>query len=100
MIAVQLATYEGDYRIRLKFNNGEQGIVDLSEIINRYSAAWPLRQIEEFRQFYLDEWPTLAWPCGFDLAPEWLYELAVGKSPSWAQPADQNGPSGTAEASV
>jgi len=29
-------------------------------------------------------WPTLAWDCGFDLAPEYLYELATGKRPSWA----------------
>jgi hypothetical protein len=34
-----------------------------------------------FQNFYLDEWPTLAWPCGFDVAPETLYELATGKSP-------------------
>jgi hypothetical protein len=36
---------------------------------------------ERFRNFYLDEWPTLAWSCGFDVAPETLYELATGKSP-------------------
>jgi hypothetical protein len=34
-----------------------------------------------FQNFYLDEWPTLAWPCGFDVAPETLYEPATGKSP-------------------
>ena len=37
----------------------------------------------EFKKFYLDEWPTLAWPCGFDLSPESLYERATGKRIEW-----------------
>ena len=83
MITVKQATYEGQYCIRIKFSTGEGGVVDLEDVIARYPIARPLLQQEEFRKFYLDEWPALAWPCGFDLAPEMLYERATGKPPTW-----------------
>ena len=83
MITVTHATYEGQYRIRIKFSSSEEGIVDLADVIARYPIARPLLRQDEFSKFYLDEWPTLAWPCGFDLSPEILYERATGKSPAW-----------------
>lgn len=79
MVGVNEATYQGDYKIWLRFNTGESGVVDLFDLIQRYKAAAPLLDPAEFRKFYLDEWPTLAWPCGFDLAPESLYERVTGK---------------------
>jgi len=39
----------------------------------------------EFAKFTLDEWPTLVWSCGFDLAPEMLYERVTGKQLTWQQ---------------
>ena len=83
MIHVQEAKYDGDYRIWLKFSSGEEGIVDLADIVAKYPVARPLLDKEVFKQFFLDEWPTLAWSCGFDLSPEWLYELVTGKVPVW-----------------
>jgi hypothetical protein len=38
-----------------------------------------VRELSEFAKFFLDEWPTLTWNCGFDLDAEFLYELAIGK---------------------
>ncbi len=78
MIQIQEATYQEDYKIWVKFNTGESGVVDLFELIQKYKVAAPLFDTNEFKRFYLDEWPTLAWPCGFDLAPESLYERATG----------------------
>ncbi len=88
MIAVQEAKYDGDYRIWLKFSSGEEGIVDLADIVAKYPAARLLLDTAAFKQFVLDEWPTLAWSCGFDLAPERLYELATGKAPAWIRYTD------------
>jgi hypothetical protein len=85
MIAITSADYEHDYRIKLKFNTGEEGVVDLSDLIEKYSIAQPLKNIGEFKQFFLDEWPTLAWSCGFDVSPETLYERATGKRIAWLE---------------
>jgi len=73
------AKYKGNYKIFLKFNTGESGVVNLEEIIHKYKAAEPIREKEEFSKFYLDSWPTLAWECGFDISPESLYVMATGK---------------------
>lgn len=85
IVNVQEARYLDGYRIRLKFNTGESGDVDLHDLIFKYQVAAPLRDMEEFRKFKLDEWPTLAWDCGFDVSPETLYERATGKVIEWLQ---------------
>lgn len=85
MIRIQKAEYLGEYKIRLSFGTGEEGVADLSDVIARYPAAQPLLDQAEFARFSLDEWPTLIWPCGFDLSPEMLYERVTGKRPVWQQ---------------
>ena len=47
MIAIAYAHYENDYRIKLKFNTGEEGVVDLSDLIERYVIAHPLKNISQ-----------------------------------------------------
>lgn len=74
------AQYRGGYRIFLRFNTGEAGEVNLEEVVHQYQAAEPIRDKDRFAAFYLDAWPTLAWECGFDMAPESLYFMATGKS--------------------
>ena len=81
MIAITIA----DYRIKLKFNPGEEGVVDLSDMIKKYVLAQSLKNINEFKKFFLDEWPILAWSCGFDISPETLYERATGKRLAWLE---------------
>ena len=83
MARIQNAVYVGDYKIHLRFDSGEEGIVDLGDVITRHPAARPLIDQAEFANFTLDEWPTLVWPCGFDLSPEMLYERVTGKRPVW-----------------
>jgi hypothetical protein len=77
-VRIQSANYVQDYRIWLRFNTGEEGEVDLAELIQTIPAAKPLKDTATFAQFHLDEWPTLSWDCGFDVAPEYLYELSIG----------------------
>ena len=83
MISVHNARYESGYKIWLEFDNGESGTVDLADLVHKFKAAAPLKDIVEFKRFYLDGWPTLAWQCGFDVAPESLYERATGKCYQW-----------------
>jgi len=68
------AKYLGGFRFYLQFNDGLQGEVDLQPIIEKYDQADLLKDEDEVAKFYLDSWPTLAWACGFDIAPETLYE--------------------------
>jgi len=74
------ACYIKDFKIFLKFNTGESGEVDLKETVFKYKIASPLRDPKVFSKFYLDSWPTLAWECGFDVAPESLYLMVTGKT--------------------
>jgi hypothetical protein len=78
-IAISEARYLHDFRVRIRFNNNESADADLKDIVFKFPAAKPLRDPVEFAKFRLDEWPTLIWNCGFDLDPEYLYELATGK---------------------
>ena len=78
-IYIKKAHYIKDFKIFLEFNTKESGEVDLKDIIYKYEAAKPLRDPIYFAKFYLDSWATLAWDCGFDIAPESLYLKAIGK---------------------
>jgi hypothetical protein len=83
MVRIEEAVYMGEYKIRLRFDTGEEGVADLGDVIARYPVAQSLLDQAEFAKFTLDEWPTLVWPCGFDLSPEMLYEQVTGKRPVW-----------------
>ena len=78
-ISVKNARYVKDYRVWLMFNTGENGEADLRDIVFKFPVAASLKDPAEFAKFHLDGWPTLAWDCGFDLDPEYLYELVTGK---------------------
>jgi hypothetical protein len=77
-ISISDARYIRDYRVWVKFNNGETGEADLKNMIFKYPVATPLQDTKEFAKFKLDGWPTLVWDCGFDVDPEYLYALATG----------------------
>lgn len=70
------AEYLGDYRLRLSFDDGTEGDIDLE------NELWgevfePLRDKDLFKQFRVDtELRTVVWPTGADLAPEYLYQKA------------------------
>ena len=70
------ARYVGQYRIRLVFEDGKTGEVDLADEL--WAEVFePLRDLEQFKAFRVDrELDTLVWPNGADLAPEFLYERA------------------------
>lgn len=71
------ASYAGDYRVNLKFADGVEGCVDLSDQLWGYYHE-PLKDKELFAQVHIDpEVPVLVWPNGADMAPEIIYERAV-----------------------
>jgi hypothetical protein len=74
------ATYRGDYRIELVFQDGVQAIVDFAQWLDG-PVFEPLRDREYFRRFFIDG-GTVAWPNGADIAPETLYEEAAAERPA------------------
>lgn len=75
---LQNAEYRGGFTVHVAFLDGAEGEIDLEP------ELWgemfePLRDVEQFRQFRLDqELNTLVWPNGADLAPEFLHDRVAG----------------------
>lgn len=68
------AAYLEDYKLKLKFNNGAEGIVDLEKEL--YGEVFePLKDVNLFQKFTLTG-RTIEWSTGADFAPEYLYEIA------------------------
>jgi hypothetical protein len=82
------ASYRGDYRIELTFDNGERGIVDFSPYLRRGGVFKKLCDISFFREFRINpELGTLTWADEIDVAPEMLYAQATGAPlPDWMTP--------------
>jgi hypothetical protein len=66
------AQYVSGFSVWLRFSDGVEGEVDLSQDLNG-PIFEPLRDPENFRRFiFHPELRTLVWPNGADLAPEFL----------------------------
>ncbi len=71
---VTAVEYVTDYKLKLKFNNGAEGIVDLEPEL--YGEIFtPLRDLTLFKQVFLTN-RTIEWPNGADFAPEFLLDIA------------------------
>jgi len=74
ILHVKEARYLHDYVIWLRFNDGTEGEVDLSDELDGEVFA-PLRDAGKFKSFKVDPvLETIVWENGADLAPEFLYE--------------------------
>ena len=80
MLEVTAAQYVDQFRIRIRFNNGDEGVVDLAD------ALWgpmfePLKDPAIFRRFEVsDALHTVCWENNADLAPEYLHQKMVEQS--------------------
>jgi hypothetical protein len=67
------------YSVRLRFEDGTTGEVDLSYLLEYGGVFQPLRDPDYFGQLRADsEAGTIVWPNGADIAPETLYAHAQG----------------------
>ena len=67
---VEDARHIENYRVRLEFNDGTHGIVDLSDSLDG-TIFEPLKNLDYFKRFRL-EGHTLTWENGANFAPEYL----------------------------
>ena len=70
-----------DYRVWLKFSDGVEGTVDLSELVGKgVFSAW--EDVDFFNSVFIDqESHTIAWEGGIDLDPDSLYARILGVDP-------------------
>ena len=67
------------YRLRLGFEDGTTGDVDLTDELWGPVFA-PLTDRSLFAQVSVDDASgTIVWPNGADFAPEWLYEVVASQ---------------------
>ena len=78
------------YRLELRFDNGECGVVDLSEFVGRgVCAAW--EQPGVFEQVTVTGEGAVEWPGEIDFCPDALYLRMTGKRPEEIYPSLRNG---------
>ena len=80
-IHVNTAEYVDGFKIKLAFNDGKEGIADLTDAL--VGPVFDcLKNQKEFTRFQVDkELDTIVWPNGADLAPEYLYFQAFKNDP-------------------
>jgi len=70
----------GEYKLYLRFEDGVEGQIDLSKLIEFKGVFAPLRDVQEVAKVRVDaEHGTVSWPNGADLDPDVLYSLLTGK---------------------
>jgi len=68
------------YRLRLRFEDGTEGEVDIAAMIRFEGIFTALKDPMEFRKVQVDpELGTICWPNGADLDPDVLYAKVTGK---------------------
>lgn len=69
-----------NFRVQLSFDNGETGVVDLSDLVGRgVFVAW--QQPDLFDKLVVTEFGALEWPGKLDLCPDAIYLQMTGKKP-------------------
>jgi hypothetical protein len=88
---VKRVSYLDGYRLKLRFTNRAEGIIDFRQkIVGRGGVFEPLEDIEFFKQVVVDPISgTLVWPNEVDFCPDVLYQLATSRAASVAQGTNQ-----------
>ena len=79
---VEHVEYAGEYRLRIRFNNGIEKEIDL--LPELYGDIFePLKDINLFKKVYVNRnTNTIEWSNGADFAPEFLFEIGKEKKKS------------------
>lgn len=73
------------YQLRLRFEDGVEGVVDVAKLCPFEGVFRPLKDRELFVQVRVDpELGTVCWPSGADLDPDVLYSIVAGEPISTA----------------
>lgn len=68
-----------DYKIWLRYNDGIEGIVDLSDYVGKgVFTLW--NDYKAFEKVHIGEADQIAWSDEIDMCPDSIYMLLTGKS--------------------
>jgi hypothetical protein len=71
-----------NYQLRIHFEDGVEGIVQLSQVINFTGVFAPLKDPDYFATVKVNpDWGTIYWENGADLDPDVLYYLVTNQTP-------------------
>jgi hypothetical protein len=70
-----------DYRLKLRFEDGVEGVIDVARCVHFTGVFAPLRERTEFVAVQVSrDLGTVCWPCGADLDPDVLYALVTASA--------------------
>lgn len=74
---VKSASYAGDYKVRLTFEDGSVRVADLEPHL--YGEIFePLKDVEYFKTLRVEpNVDTIVWDNEADMSPDFLYEISV-----------------------
>ena len=69
------ATYVGEYKLEIRFEDEQIRVVDLSEHLDG-PVFQPLKDLSYFRRFTVNrDIDTVVWPNDADFSPDFLFEI-------------------------
>lgn len=84
------ASYFGEYKLKIRFENDEVRVVDLFGHLDG-PVFEPLKDLSYFKQFRVNhDIDTVVWPNDADFSPDFLYEIGEAASEPM-HPADAAG---------
>jgi len=70
-----------EYRLRVRFEDGVEGVVDVATMVQFEGVFAPLRDRAKFADVRVNpEIGTICWPSGADLDPDVLYSAVTGEA--------------------
>ncbi|BAG05433.1 DUF2442 domain-containing protein [Microcystis aeruginosa] len=70
-----------NYQLYLKFEDNQEGIINLEEIIEFVGIFQPLKDLDFLKTVKINpDWGTIYWENGADLDPDVLYSLITNQS--------------------
>ena len=69
--SVKEVTPREDFTLTVKFDNGEEGILDMKPILD-FGVFKRIKDNDAFRRVRV-AFDTIEWDCGVDLDPEYIY---------------------------
>ena len=74
LIEVESVSFEKDFELNVRFNNGQQKKVDLSSLMKNPPPVFAnLRDKNEFKKVSVNPVGGVQWECGADLSAEYLF---------------------------